>query len=344
MKRKNKVFILSGILMFIIVFYFGAGIVASSIVLTMIFETRASNVSDLLENENRIYKLRDDYDNLKSRTEYDIKSKYNLKGYYYKVENSKGLVLAAHGLKSQADGFDAEYQSWFVENGYSVFSIDISGSGRSDGNSAVGLHQSPYDIYAAYQFIVDNNLLEDKLILVGHSWGAFGSLASLSFGVKADYVIAFSAYDNPYDTMLQYSLNYMGPAIYLTIPTFNITTSIKYGSYNNTLSASKSLLESNAKALIIQGKDDKNVPYDGIAVYNKVSETNNITKLLLDGIGHEGPWRSKASVDYVKNEVMPNLNKLTNQEEIDKYINSIDKNKTSELSEIVFNKIEDFLK
>ncbi len=340
-KRIIKISVI--IILFLIINYFVGGIIAANIVVSNIFGHRGSNYSDLLLDENNIYKRIEEYDSLKNYETYNFYSgKNKLSGYYHKVDDSKGLVVTVHGMTSQAFNDDIQYQSYFVENGYSVFAIDLTASGNSEGKSMKGLHQSAYDVKACYDFLKEESLLEDKLILVGHSWGAFGASASLSLGVDADYVITFSAYDNPYDTMVRYSVNSVGGFIYTTIPTFYITTSIKYGK-NNTLSASKSLKKSNAKSLIIHGEADKSIPYNKEALYAKMDENDNTKKILLPEIGHSGPWRTKEANQYI-DEITANIKKLKkNKQDIKEYVDSIDKNKTSELNIDLFNEIKDFI-
>ena len=245
-------------------------------------------------------------------------------------------------MTSQSLNDDLQYQSYFVENGYSLFAIDLTASGKSEGKSMRGLHQSAYDVKAAYDFLKEEELLENKLILIGHSWGGFGVAASLSLGVLADYVITFSAFDNPYDTMVRYSVNSVGGFIYTTIPTFYMTTSMRYGK-NNSISAYKSLNNSDAKALIIHGKADKSIPYNKEALYAKTSKNDKFDNLLLDDIGHSGTWRTKEANKYV-DEIEKEINKLKKDEsKLKEYINNIDKDKTSELNPVVFEKINEFL-
>ena len=343
MKRKKIIKICIIISLILIINYFVGGIIAANIVISNIFDHRGSSYSDLLLDENNIYKRIDEYDSLKNYDEYDFYSgKNKLKGYYHKVSDSKGLVISVHGMTSQALNDDIEYQNYFVENGYSLFAIDLTASGNSEGKSMKGLHQSAYDVKACYDFLKEEGLLEDKLILVGHSWGGFGVSASLSLGVEADYIITFSAFDNPYDTMVRYSVNAVGDFIYTTIPTFYITTSIKYGK-NNTLSASKALKKSNAKSLIIHGKADKSIPYNKEALYAKMEENDKVKKILLDGIGHSGPWRTKEANDYIE-EIRTNIKKMKKEKkDIKSCIDSIDKNKTSEINNELMNKIKEFI-
>lgn len=342
---RKKIIIISSIILSIILLYFVGGIIASNIVFNNIFNRRFSDSNTLLEPINKIYKNRDDYINLKNRIEYDFYSGNNkLKGYYYKNNDSKGLVIACHGMTSQADSENLAYQNYFVSNGYSLFSFDFTAHGKSEGSSMNGLSQAAYDVKACYDFIFENNLYENNIILIGHSLGGYGVAAALNLGVKANYLITFSAFDNPYDTMLRYSKNSMGDIVNLTLPTFYLTSNMKYGA-NNYLSASEGIKKSNIKSLVIHGANDKNIPLDDASLISHVTNYQNVEKEILVGVGHNTPWFSTKAIDYVNDIIKPKIEELKNdKEKLDEYINSINKNETSELNENLFNKINEFIR
>lgn len=339
-KRKKLLIILGGILLFLIINYFVGGFIATAVVNKTIFDKRGSTIEDLDEYEYLVHKVRDDYPSLSVREEYDFKSgKNNLKGYYYKHEDEKGLVLSAHGMGSLADGLDAEYQNWFYENGYSVFAIDLTASGKSEGNSMKGLFQSAYDVKAAYDFIIKNDLIKNKFIMVGHSWGAFGVSASLSLGVKADYIISFSAYDTPFEMMFGKAKNSIGGFADFTYPAFRLSCMTYFGN-KIFMSASKSIKKSNTKALIFHGENDDLVPYNTFSLYNRINDGVNVKKVLLEKIDHNSPWLSVESNDYYYH-YLPKQD-LT-QEEKEALKAEIDKDKTTILSDIVIDNINNFL-
>ena len=342
---RKKIIIISSIFLSIILLYFVGGIIASNIVFNNIFDKRFSDENTLLLPNNRIYKNRDDYINLKNRIEYDFYSGNNkLKGYYYKSLDSKGLVISAHGMTSQSDSTDLAYQNYFVSNGYSLFSFDFTSHGKSQGNSLNGLQQAAFDVKACYDFIFENNLYENNIILIGHSLGGYGVAAALNLGVKANYLITFSAFDNPYDTMIRYSKNAVGDIINLTLPTFYITSKLRYGD-NIYLSASEGIKKSNIKALVIHGSNDNNIPIDDSSLLSHVTNLENVNKEILVGVSHNTPWFSDNAINYVNNIVKPKIEELKDDEDkLNEYINSIDKNRTSELREYIFDKIYEFIR
>ena len=345
MKKKKLLIILGCIVLFLIINYFIGGYIATAIVNKTIFDKRGSDVEVFDEDnlEYIIYKYRVDYPNLSVREEYDFKSgKNNLKGYYYKHEDEKGLVLSAHGMGSLADGLDTQYQNWFYENGYSVFAIDLTASGNSEGNSMKGLFQSAYDVKAAYDFIIENNLIKNKFIMVGHSWGAFGISASLSLGVKADYIITFSAYDTPFELMFHRAKQTVGGFADFTYPAFKLSCATYFGN-KIFMSASKAIKKSNIKALIFQGIYDTTVPYNTFSVYNRLNDNDNVKRVLLERIDHTTPWLSVESNNKYYQYLYHYQTEITTEEEKEEFKASINKDETTILSDIVIDNINSFL-
>jgi len=346
MKSKTKKIIIFSIVG-ASVLYLGGGFVAAPIVNSMIFGKRLSDDSFYNQSTASVFKLRRDFPLLENRKTYTFESGDNrLSGYYYEVSSPKGLVIACHGLRSFADWVDAEYQNWFVENGYSVFAIDTTASGQSEGSGVRGLYQSAYDVKNAYDFVKKEGFCKDNVILIGHSMGGFGVAASLGLGAKADRLITLAAFDNPFNEMLALSRSAVGVLTDITFPTFAISEITLQGG-DIFMSASKAINESKTKSLIIQGDKDKTVPLNDGSLYQKLDENDYVQKLLIERADHSGIYRSKEANSYYNDEVKPKvreLEKANKEEELKEYLSTVDKEKTSELSKDVFDAIEAFLK
>ena len=344
-KTARRTILIASTVFLVVATYFSTGISASVIVFDAIFGKRCSTLNDLRSNYYQLVKNRSDYQSLSKREVLSFMSGENrLTGYYY--PGGKGTVICLHGMASQSDGDDAEYQNYFVEKGYSLFAVDLTASGRSKGEDAKGLHQSAYDALAAYRFLVSEGRLQSPLIMVGHSWGGFGAAACLSIGVKADYVITFSAFENPIDAMLNSAVRYTGWFGYLTYPPFAIGTSIRYGD-DARLSAKSSLKNSSAEALLFHGDKDETVkPGDSLSI--KAESLSNVRSVILSGAGHERPWVSNEARSYVDDFLFSlgkDVDSFTEEEINSKIVESgFDKNRGSELSEEVVSAIENLLK
>ncbi|MBP5092009.1 MAG: alpha/beta hydrolase [Bacilli bacterium] len=335
-KRLGKILIISVIS--VTVLYFGGGMAAAFIVNNAVFARH---------DEERVHltKNRDDFALLTYREEFSFSLGNNeLKGYYYQASPSLGTVIAVHGMNGYADGPDAQYQEWFLSKGYSVCSIDLTASGSSQGSSINGLHQSAHDVKAVYDYLLKNEKLEEKVVLCGHSWGGYGVAASLGLGVKADAVITFSAFDNPFDTMVNYSERYVGLLAKMSIPPFYIAQNMAYGE-EVFRSASKALGHSPTKALIIHGEEDSAIPLKDISLLDKARGMENVQTITLPHIGHVYPWLSESSYLYYGEltATYETLRKKGDDAAMKEFLDSIDLERSSARNEALFQQISSFL-
>ena len=333
-KKKIRNIIIIASVSFISLYVIG-GMTASFIVNDWVYKSNTSEVSELEEYPYNLFKIRKDYPLLSERKEYTFKSGNNtLYGYYYDVSDDKGLVIAAHGLSNLSDGSIATMHNYFVELGYDVFAIDLTGSGKSEGDSTIGLHQSAYDIKAGYQYLEDNNLIKDNLILFGHSWGAYGSVVASNMGVPASKVIACSAYDRPIDLMFDMAVSQTGVLAYLTYPPFMLGNFLEYGQ-KAFKRASSLIKKSESRYLLIQGEKDELVPYKD-TLYKRALGYDNVTSLYLEDVGHDYPWLDVSSLEYIKS-------KEKEHDDNPSGLLSVDLESSSQISPLVDTVIKEFL-
>ena len=329
-EKKKKLTIVKIVIPIVISFYLISGILSSFFVNMVLNKVSTSSISILEKYPNTVFKTRSDYPSLENRTEHVFKSgKNKLYGYYYDVIDEKGLIISSHGLNNLSDGSNAQMHDYFVNLGYDVFAIDLTASGRSEGHSTISLFQSAYDIKNAYQYLVDNNLMKDNLILVGHSWGGYGSAIVSKMGIKANKVITFSAYDGAADLIFHEVKGKIGFLSYLIYPTIVLGNLIEYGD-NAFISAANEIKNNDTEYLVIQGEKDGIVPYGG-TLYKKTLGFDNVTSLYLEGVAHDYPWLDLSSVQYIRS-----LNKKSKKEDVDL-------EKSSQISPIVDAAIREFL-
>ena len=154
---------------------------------------------------------REDYPLLDNRKEVYIDScGKKLAGYLYEVDEPQGIVICAHGMANDSNHDNAEYQNYFVENGFDVLAIDLTGNGNSEGNPTKGLYQAKYDIIAAIDFVKEYESTKNlKINLAGHSAGAYGAIMA-SNERKVNAVFAMSAYDSPHEVIVEIIRNNIG--------------------------------------------------------------------------------------------------------------------------------------
>ncbi|MCQ2742735.1 MAG: lysophospholipase [Bacilli bacterium] len=347
-KTKNRILFGVGIALSVLVLSIAPMLPVSSIIVGSIFNGRASTSEDLSTNrECYIYKIRKDIPSLSSRTEFTFESDENvLTSYLYEVPNPKGLVIAAHGLTSQADGVDANYQTYFVEKGWDVLAVDLTASGKSEGKSHY-LDQSAIDVAnavkAASKWEKTKNL---KTCLVGHSWGAYGALASYEYESSPKAVASFASFIQPDLEMIDSSRKGLGDFADATKWCMDLGLVALRGSKGFLNAADALKKNSDAKVILVQGELDETVTSYSGSYYKSASFGNErTTPIYLKGRTHTDLFYSDAALTYKKDIVDPKLEELGDWNKLsleDKkaFESSIDKEKTSELNVSLFDQIE----
>lgn len=302
--------------------------------------------------DSLIFLSRKDFPSLAEREEVRFPSGKNmLRGYLYRNELSKGLVLYVHGIKGQADDYYAIGEDYFVRKGYDVFAIDLTASGRSEGMGIDGLHQSALDVKAAYEYIRSRGDFEHcPIYFFGHSWGAYGVAASLNFpNVRPCAIAAMSGFNTPLEEMLALPSSALGIPLDIGKEDLKAALKARGGEYHD-LSASKGVASSGIPSLIIHGELDETVPLDWSSAYRAL-EDKDAAKLLLPGRGHADVFLSDASLEYAKN-VRAMAKEFTdvNGKDMDavsaerkqEFLSRFDRRMTSCVNEPLFDKIDAF--
>jgi hypothetical protein len=282
--------------------YVYGGLFGARIAQIGIFDKRGSSIEEYERSfDYRLYKTRKDYPALAKRSVLHFPSGENtLTGYLYRVASPKGLVLAVHGFASLADGDGCAYQDYFVRHGYDVFAIDLTASGRSEGSSTIGLHQSAYDVAAAEKAIHANKSLAAlPLFLIGHSWGAFGVSASLNFDQSPRAVCEMSGYYQPDIAMASLVRQHAGP--FADATKWQMDDALKERAGDDAfLSALKGMSKAKKTHLIlVHGDQDDVIDFKDASIFAQsgVIKNTHVLKLLQKGKKHDGVWfTAKAGV------------------------------------------------
>ena len=205
----------------------------------------------------------------------------------------------------------------------------------------VGLHHSPIDVKAAYDYLVSSNKIEGNLYLVGHSMGAYGVATSLSLGVECDGVITFAGYESSRDELFYGAASLIGGVAYATTPAFDLGMMATVGS-SAWKSASASLIESGIPALVIQGDKDEAVMFDQSSIYCHVKNQKNIATMLREGMTHSGPWRTLSSLAKYQ-EFTEWLETEPSEEEIQAHCSDFDRLALSDIDPLVSSAMLSFL-
>lgn len=321
--------------------YFGLGLVGISYVDNALFDVRGSTVKDLETIDYLIEKGQRDYPILQNRKYYTFP--YNnetLMGYLYECENPKGVIISAHGVNSLADSTAAEYQQYFLSQGWDVFSFDEVGCGRSSGEGMEGLFASRYCVGSAIEKVKTIQETKDlPICLIGHSWGAYGVLtASGDYSGDIKAVASFSGYDTPEKAMVELAYNYVSPSLMVTKPAMDFGLKFFHGNKAYYSSARVVQKNQNINYVIVQGELDKVVTKKS-CVYSELEKKNldNVTLAKLPNMGHMTPWKSDESEKYLNDFVYPRMNEIKKQygddipsDVLASFLETINKEKTSE--------------
>ncbi len=302
--------------------YFGGGYVAGLCVQNALFGKRLSNAEEARSFSSLLYYSRNDYETLKSRKEITFQSGGNeLRGYFYEASEAKGTFVFAHGINGYADDATAMVQDAILRRGYSVFAVDLTASGRSQGEGLSSLAQGAYDIKAALEYLFTQTAFYaplSSLFLAGYSWGAYSVAASLNFSYqsKVSGVLCFSGFDSPEGEMLGVARNYAGFFADMNSLTFDWALATRCGEDRH-LSASKGILSSGAKAYIVHGDEDSTVSLS-VSIYQALEGGEKVKKNLKKGYGHTRPWLSESSAEISKT-----LQNRANQMNLDEFESSL---------------------
>ncbi len=224
-----------------------------------------------------------------------------LTGWVY-GEPGEALVVISHGLGATAETYLPQTM-WFVDQGYSVFTYDATGTGASQGKTTVGLSQSVLDLDAALNCVEEDSALSGlPLLLFGHSWGGYAAAEILAYDHDVTASVSLSGYAVPMKMMCETASDYCGPAAYLGAPFVLLHQWVLFGSAANG-SAVDAVNGCAVPILIVQGLADTTVRPDGAALSAQREKLTNpkVKILLLEGEDHMSLLRphTQEYTDYV---------------------------------------------
>lgn len=263
----------------------------------------------------------EDYDAAKyPRTDVEFElNGYTLRGHVYGPENTRGLIVFRHGIFSQHQDYLC-FITAFVDKGWRVFAYDAIGCGESDGDSTLGMSQSPIDVAAAVRFARESGMADGlKIALVGHSWGGYGVAAALGRTDDIAACVTMSGFDTPMKIINHSAVDAMGPIAATQAPLFWLATTLDFGA-DADVSASQAIRDSGVPTLVVHGMGDATVPYEEASIAYQFLESaegapNNVSVITLTEEGRDGHntyFFSKESQEYF-NAHMTEINEIVTE-------------------------------
>ncbi|MDR1867637.1 MAG: alpha/beta fold hydrolase [Treponema sp.] len=227
-----------------------------------------------------------------------------LTGYRYGVgNNTKGLVVIAHGLGGNSDDY-LFFTKHFVDADLQVFTYDCTGTAESEGVGTLGLYQSALDLNSALAYIERTDSFGTlPIFLVGHSWGGYAVAAVLNNEhprVKA--VVSFSGYNDGMEMLSEAGVSLVGNAYYFLYPQLWAIQKALFGDAMNK-TAVDGINKSDLPVMVVHGKDDDTVSASKTSIYAHRGEITNphVEIVYKDGdygTGHVNVFYSRERQDY----------------------------------------------
>ena len=239
-----------------------------------------------------------------------------LQGYLYGQDNSKGLVVVAHGIGGGAENYMAQIL-YFVDHGYTVFAYDNTGCYESEGENCIGLPQSAVDLDAALTYIESEERFKDMpVFLFGHSWGGYAVTAVLNETHNVTAVASVSGFNDPMTMMVEWAERMMGVLAYAEAPYIYIYEKSIVGEHLGRR-AVDGINKSDIPVLIMHGTADEVVEYDGAGIIAYKDEITNskveyfVSEQEMQN-GHTDLMHTLESAQYLEN-VKEEYNHLSEQ-------------------------------
>lgn len=281
-------------LLIILCVYFVVSLLASAVAFRLIFH-RSERVEPSMEQDYL------DVDPVRyPRRALSFPSGRNtLQGYLYGAGNSRGVVIVAHGLFGDADSHLAE-TLFFVDHGWTVFCFDATGTRGSTGSGTVGLSQMKLDLLAAIRFL-EAELPGQPLFLYGHSLGAYAAATVLNDCPEIRAAVCVAAFDSPVETMYYHSRLRVGILAATGYPFLRLWNYVLFGSEADE-SAAEAISQTQVPVLLIQGSEDRTVPY-AISLYahRDALRDPNVESILVEQPErnqHSTLWRTQEGAAY----------------------------------------------
>lgn len=217
--------------------------------------------------------------------------KTSLRGFIYSYPNMnyKGTLVFSHGMFSSHKSYMQEI-IYFANQGYKVLGFDYEATSLSDGDWLRGFGNSLRCLDYAIRFVKSNDELNNnKLVVVGHSWGGYAASNILKYHNDIDKVIALA----PFASIMNLLKGYLPKFLYFLLPLMLLADATKCGKYS--FANNFRTLKNKNNVMVLHSKDDHMVKYE----YNtsKLLKKNpKINSLIFNNKRHNPNYTSESVI------------------------------------------------
>ena len=277
-----------------------------------------------------------------------------LTGYLYGEAPAKGLVVVCHGIAGGGED-NLSMVKYMLDDGYQVFTFDYTGVYESEGASSVGFYQAVKDLNAVLGYIEASASLKNlPVILYGHSWGGYTAAAVLNFKHNIAGVITISGFSSPM-AITKEAAGRIIPTLLvdLLLPFAALYQRIVFGK-NYNLSAIDGINSCDVPVLVMHGKEDEVISYEGSSIIAQRSHITNpnveyYTETRPGKSNHMGIFFTKGGTAYylAKKEELKMLHDLyynrVPEKVLSKWFSRLDKKQANDLDQLFVKTVLDFL-
>ncbi len=214
-------------------------------------------------------------------------------GYLYRADGAQDqhtLVILVPGLNAGADDYLWQISS-LLEEGWSVFAFDATGTRASQGESAVGFSQILLDLNETVKYVEKSDCFGyNDLVLFGHSRGGYAACCALSGEYDISAVISVSGVNSPMEGIIGASAQYVGVLAYGNYGGLWLYQTMLFGADAVNTTAQEALTDSSVPVLIIHGSEDPGVPAEKYSIMSHRSEikSDRVQYILCTDPGQNG--------------------------------------------------------
>ena len=232
-----------------------------------------------------------------------LNTKINYFVYFYKNHRNDKVILFCPGIGPGHTAYLTEIEL-LCRNGFKVITLDYMGCGSSEGNNLPSINEPTRDVME----LLDHLNLDNEVVLVGHSLGAYTSLNVINLSPAIHKAVIISGFIDIASEMLGFvKLSLLANKI----KRFEKKINPEYGNIDNW----KYLNGTNDDLLFIHSLDDQMVNYK----YNtaRVAKINNshIVIHTVDGKKHN-PNYTMDAIQFM-NQSMGGYERLVKEGQLD---------------------------